>query len=232
MRKAVSEEKRVTELLRLLARHYPDARCTLDYRSPLELLVATVLSAQCTDERVNRVTKSLFKQYRSPQDYLKVPLRELEQNIRSTGFYHNKARAIQGFCRRISEGHHGKVPDTLEELVTLPGVGRKTASVVLGVVYGKAEGVVVDTHVKRLSRRLGLTWQSNPVKIEQDLMKIVPKPHWIRFAHQLIQHGRHVCDARKPKCATCFLNHLCPSANKIATRQDGCGWYVLKKAPY
>jgi endonuclease-3 len=205
-------KQRTHKLIRLLRRAYPDARCTLDHSNPLELLIATILSAQCTDERVNQVTSSLFRKYRGPEDYLRVPQSELETDIRSTGFYRNKARAIQGACKLISEQHGGRVPDNLEELLALPGVARKTANVVLGNAYGITSGIVVDTHVQRLSQRLGLTDQQQPEKIERDLTALVPRKDWIDFSHLLIAHGRQVCKARTPLCAECILERDCPSS--------------------
>lgn len=189
---------------------YPDAKCALHHRNPLELLVATILSAQCTDERVNQVTPALFGRYRTASDYANAPAGELEEMIRSTGFYRNKARALRACCRAIADRHGGNVPATMDELVALPGVGRKTANVVLGVAFGKAEGIVVDTHVARLARRLGLTRQTTPEKIEADLMKIVPRNDWIDFSHLLIWHGRKRCNARRPDCIQCEVANLCP----------------------
>jgi endonuclease-3 len=205
-------KQRTRKVIRLLRRAYPDAHCTLDHSNPLELLIATILSAQCTDERVNQVTSSLFRKYRGPEDYLRVPQSELETDIRSTGFYRNKARAIQGACKLISEQHGGRVPDNLEELLALPGVARKTANVVLGNAYGITSGIVVDTHVQRLSQRLGLTDQQQPEKIERDLTTLVPRKDWIDFSHLLIAHGRQVCKARTPLCAECLLERDCPSS--------------------
>ena len=207
------EKQRTRKIINLLRKEYPDAHCSLNYSTPLELLVATILSAQCTDERVNIVTADLFRKYRSCEDYLRVSQSELESDIRSTGFYRNKAKAIQGACRMISENHGGRVPDALEELTALPGVARKTANVVLGNAFGIASGVVVDTHVARLSERLGLTAQKQPEKIERDLMELVPKKDWIAFSHLLIYHGRNVCKARKPLCDECALERLCPSSS-------------------
>jgi endonuclease III len=182
--------------------------------NPLELLIATILSAQCTDERVNLVTKDLFQKYRTPEDYLKVPQAALEEDVRSTGFYRNKAKSIRGTCKMIQEKFGGSVPDTMEELLQLPGVARKTANVVLGVAYGKAEGIVVDTHVFRVSRRLGLTVSETPESIERDLMKIIPRERWILFSHQMILHGRTTCKARKPQCLVCNLGKVCESKDK------------------
>ncbi|HUA68953.1 MAG TPA: endonuclease III [Candidatus Saccharimonadales bacterium] len=193
-----------------LQKTYPDAHCELDHRSPLELLVATILSAQCTDKRVNIVTSGLFKKYRSATDYTNANLAELENDTRSTGFYKNKARNIKSACRDIVEKHGGQVPQTMEALIQLDGVGRKTANVVLGNAFGINVGVVVDTHVARLSHRLGLTRHRMPEKIEQDLMKLVPQKQWALFSHWLIWHGRRRCFARKPDCANCEVQKLCP----------------------
>lgn len=204
--------ERVAAILPILRRLYPDARCSLDHASPLELLVATILSAQCTDARVNMVTKGLFRKYRTAADYAAAPLEELERDIQSTGFYRNKAKSIQAMARALVERHAGRVPETMDELVRLAGVGRKTANVVLGNAFGKNEGVVVDTHVTRLSNRLGLTRHpADAVKIEQDLVQIVPQADWCDFSHLLIYHGRQVCDARKPRCGQCALLTYCPS---------------------
>jgi endonuclease-3 len=210
---APERRKRAGRIVRLLKKEYPDARCSLNYSNPLELLVATILSAQCTDERVNLVTAELFRKHRTAEDYARAPAAELERDIHSTGFFRNKARSIQGACRLIAEKYKGRVPDTMEELLELPGVARKTANVVLGNAYGVASGVVVDTHVARLSERLGLTREKTPEKIERDLTSLVPKPDWIIFPHLLIAHGRKVCKARGPLCGECVLAKLCPSAN-------------------
>ena len=204
---------RVAERLR---REYPDAHCSLDYRTPLELLVATILSAQCTDVRVNLVTPGLFSRYRSAQDFARAPLGKLEQEIKSTGFYRNKANSIQGCCQKLVDDYGGQVPQELDELVQLPGVGRKTANVVLGSGFGIASGVVVDTHVTRLARRLGLTTATDAVKIEQDLVQQLPKKEWIGFSHGLIWHGRQVCVARKPRCSDCVLSKICPRVGVTA----------------
>lgn len=202
--------RHAVKVARLLARAYPDACCSLEHRGPLQLLVATILSAQCTDERVNIVTRDLFRKYRSAADFARAPLAQLEQDIRSTGFYRNKARNIQACCRRLVEEFAGQVPQRLDDLVTLPGVGRKTANVVLGTAFGIASGVVVDTHVTRLARRMGLTRTSDAVKIEQDLMAQLPQSEWVAFSHRMIQHGRKICTARKPRCDECLLNKVCP----------------------
>lgn len=201
---------RVAKILQLLRRAYPEVKCALDHENPLQLLVATILSAQCTDERVNQVTPALFRRYRTAAEFANASPGELENLIRSTGFFRNKAKAIQGCCRAIAEQHGGRVPDTMDQLVKLDGIGRKTASVVLGVAYGKAEGIVVDTHVARLAQRMGLTRQRTPEKIEQALMPIVPQPDWIDFSHRLIWHGRKRCNARKPDCIQCEVRAFCP----------------------
>lgn len=207
-----AEKKRVRQIIRLLKKEYPDARCSLNHSNPLELLVATILSAQCTDERVNVVTADLFRKYRTWEDYASAPSTELERDIHSTGFFRNKAKAIQGACRRIGEEHGGRVPDSMEELLELPGVARKTANVVLGNSFGIASGVVVDTHVSRLAGRLGLSAEKTPEKIERDLAAVVPEADWIIFSHLLIAHGRKVCKARGPLCGECVVAKLCPSA--------------------
>jgi endonuclease-3 len=203
-------KKQAARVVRGLRRAYPDATCALEFSNALELLVAAVLSAQCTDKRVNEVTKVLFRKYRSAADYARAPLAELENGIKSTGFFRNKARNIQAFCQRIAQQYDGEVPRDMDALVELPGIGRKTANVVLGTAYGIASGVVVDTHVIRLSRRLGLTAEKDPQKIERDLMEQIPRKDWIDFSHRLIQHGRGTCTARKPKCDECPLGVLCP----------------------
>jgi endonuclease-3 len=207
-----ARQARVRKLLAILARAYPDADCALHHTNALELLVATILSAQSTDARVNLVTPSLFAKYRAAEDYASADPRVLEQEIHSTGFFRNKTKSIIGMAQALVERHHGEVPSTLEALVELPGVGRKTANVVLGTWFGQNDGVVVDTHVERLSQRLGLTREHNPVRIEQDLMALVPRPKWTWFSHVLIHHGRQVCLARRPKCEACVVSHLCPSA--------------------
>lgn len=210
---AIKEAKeRTLKIIRLLKGEYPDARCSLNHTSPLELLVATILSAQCTDERVNLVTASLFRKYAGAQAYASVAQSELEADIRSTGFFRNKAKAIQGACRMIIERYEGRVPRSLEELLELPGVARKTANVVLGNAYGISSGVVVDTHVARLTRRLELSAHEQPEKIERDLLELVPPKDWIIFSHLLIAHGRRVCKARTPLCAECVIEPLCPSS--------------------
>ncbi len=195
---------------KLLADEYPDAECALQFDSPLELLIATILSAQCTDVRVNLVTKDLFRRYRTAKDYARADLADLEQQIKSTGFFRNKAKNIQACCRAIAEQHGGEVPQDLEQLVKLPGVGRKTANVVLGTAFEIASGVVVDTHVGRLSLRMGLTKHKDAVKIEQDLMALLPAKEWVAFSHRMIHHGRRICIARRPKCDECRLQKICP----------------------
>ena len=213
MRETKSQKKERTEqLIKLLKRAHPDAHCALNHSNAFELLIATILSAQCTDERVNIVTADLFRKYRKPEDYLKVPETELQQDIRTTGFFRNKTRSIQGACKMLVEEFNGEVPKTMEELLRLPGVARKTANVVLGVAYGIAAGIVVDTHVTRLSRRLGLTKQMDAVKIENDLIELVPKKDWIIFSHLLIFLGRRICKARRPLCEECSVEKLCPSS--------------------
>ena len=209
---SASTEPRVRALIDRLKAAYPEAACALRHKNPFQLLVATILSAQCTDERVNKVTPALFARYPDPGAMKEAAVAELEALIRTTGFYHNKTKSLLGASRRLAEEFGGRVPSTMEELLTLPGVARKTANVVLGVGYGLAFGVVVDTHVYRLSRRLGLTRAKTPVEIEQDLMKIVPQEEWILLAHLLIHHGRQICVARKPRCAICPVRDLCPSA--------------------
>lgn len=206
--------ERIAEILQRLEAAYPNAECALHHRNAWELLVATILSAQCTDARVNMVTPELFRKFPTPQAMAEASLPAIEEEIRSTGFYHNKAKSISGAAKKIVGEFGGKVPKTMAELLTVPGAARKTANVVLGVAYRVAEGVVVDTHVLRISNRLGLTKQTDPKKVEQDLMKIIPKDHWIQFSHEMIHHGRQVCIARKPRCADCTLETLCHSKDK------------------
>lgn len=208
----VEEKQRTKKIISLLRKAYPNAKCSLNFSSPLELLIATILSAQCTDERVNIVTADLFRKYRKAEDYLKVPVTELEQDIRSTGFYRNKAKSIQGACKLIVEAYAGRVPQSFDDLLRLPGVARKTANVVMGNAFGIASGVVVDTHVSRITQLLRLTKNTTPEKIEQDLIERVPKKDWIDFSHLLIYHGRAVCIARRPQCDKCVLEKLCPSS--------------------
>ncbi len=208
------DPKRIEELLRRLRAAYPNAECALHHRNPWELLVATILSAQCTDARVNLVTPELFRKFPTPAAFAQASLPAIEEEIRSTGFYHNKAKSISGAAKKIVAEFGGKVPRTMAELLTIPGAARKTANVVLGVAFGKTEGVVVDTHVLRLSHRLGLTRAEDPKKVEQDLMQIIPKDRWIAFSHEMIHHGRQICIARKPRCAECPLETLCNAPDK------------------
>tara|TARA_B100000809_G_scaffold224384_1_gene234493 strand:+ start:594 stop:1238 length:645 start_codon:yes stop_codon:yes gene_type:complete len=203
-------KRHVSRVLRTLQRDYSDAECALHYETPVQLLVATILSAQCTDKRVNLVTKVLFRKYPTAAHLARVPLSRLEKDIQSTGFFRNKAKNIKACCQKLIEEYDGQVPKDLEELVQLPGVGRKTANVVLGTGFGLPTGVVVDTHVGRLSRRLGLTDQKDAVKCEYELMGQLPRKEWINFSHRMIHHGRQVCLARKPKCDTCGMNKFCP----------------------
>lgn len=206
-----ARRKRTQKINDILKQEYPEARTALKHTTPLQLLVSTILSAQCTDERVNQVTRTLFKTYKSVADFAGADLRQLEDDIRPAGFFRNKAKSIQGCCRGLLEKHDGKVPRTMEELVRLPGIGRKTANVVLGSAFGIAVGVVVDTHVARLAGRMELSTQKYPEKIEADLMKLMPREEWIDFSHRMIFHGRRVCMARKPRCADCPVGKLCPS---------------------
>ncbi len=204
--------KRIGPIIQALKRTYPDAKCALDHQDPLQLLVATILSAQCTDARVNMVTKELFAKYHTAEDYANANPEVLEQEIRSTGFFRNKTKSIIGMAQGLIARHGGSVPDTMDELVKLPGVGRKTANVVLGNAFGKNVGIVVDTHVTRLAHRMKLSSKKDPVKIEQDLIALVPQDDWTIFSHLLILHGRAICPARKPKCEICPVNALCPTA--------------------
>lgn len=206
----------IKKILALLKKQYPKVTGALNYKNPLELLISTILSAQCTDERINIVTKKLFSKYRKIKDYANANLKEFEKDIYSTGFYRNKARNIITACQIIIKKFKGTVPNNFDELLSLPGVARKTANCVMGNAFGIPSGVVVDTHVSRITQRLGLTKNTDPNKIEQDLIKIIPKNEWIMFSHRLIWHGRKVCDARKPKCEICNLNKLCPSAFKVS----------------
>ena len=212
---AAPAQARLPEILRLLRELHPDAQCALDFENPLQLLVATILSAQCTDERVNKVTPVLFARYPTAQALAEADREELEQIIHSTGFYRNKAKNVQEACRRIVTEYGGAVPSNMADLLSLAGVARKTANVVLGNCYAIADGIVVDTHVKRLSERLGLTTQTDPEKIERDLMAMTPQSDWIDLSHLLIFHGRRVCDARKPRCADCPISYLCPFAAAV-----------------
>ena len=210
-RKRATKKQRALEILVILKRLYPDATCSLTYETPVQLLVATILSAQCTDERVNKVTPELFAKFPDASALATADREELETLIRSTGFYRNKAKNIQGACQKIVEEFDSNVPKQMEKLLTLPGVARKTANVVLAHGFGINEGVTVDTHVKRLSQRLGLTEESDPIKIERDLMQLLPQIDWENFSIRIIYHGRAICNARKPKCNDCQLAHLCPS---------------------
>lgn len=209
---AADEKKRVSMIVRRLEKAYPDAECALHHRNPFELLVATILSAQCLDETVNKVTPALFARYPAPRDLAEAKREDVETLIRSTGFFHNKAKSIQGAARLLVDAFGGEVPQAMQDLLKLPGVARKTANVVRGVCFALADGVVVDTHVRRISQRLGLTNHEDPQKIEQDLMLLIPKAKWIAFSHQVIWHGRRICDAKRPKCGDCTLQQLCPAA--------------------
>ena len=204
-------KRRTTEIIKRLKKAYPDAHCALNHSSPFELLIATILSAQCTDERVNIVTATLFRKYRGPEDFVAVSQAELEKDIHSTGFFRNKSKNIKAASQRLLEVYGGEIPRSMEEMLTLGGVARKTANVVLGNAFGIASGVVVDTHVGRLSQRLGLTEQKTAEKIEEDLQTLVPQKEWVMFSHLLIFHGRQICNARKPKCLECVLSDTCPS---------------------
>lgn len=205
-----AKKARVKQIIAALKEEYPDAKCSLNHSNPFELSVATILSAQCTDKRVNIVTEDLFEKYQTPEDLAAADIKELEADIRSTGFFRNKAKNIKGFATEIVETYDGDVPETMTKLTKLPGVGRKTANVILGVAYG-VPGVVVDTHVKRISRLLGLTKETNPTKIESDLQELIPREYWVDWAHLIIDHGRAVCKARNPKCGECVLFEFCPS---------------------
>jgi endonuclease III len=213
-RESLEELKaRTREIIRRLKRAYPGAKCSLNHSNPFELLIATILSAQCTDERVNMVTADLFRKYAKPEDYVKVSPRELEKDIQSTGFFRNKTKSIQGTSKLLSEEYGGQVPHTMDELLELPGVARKTANVVLGNAFGIKAGVVVDTHVTRLSHRLNFTQEKTAEKIEQDLIESVPRKDWIIFPHLMIYHGRKICKARNPLCAECTIEKWCPSSS-------------------
>jgi endonuclease-3 len=211
---ATKKAERAGDIATLLKQMYPKAKCSLDFTNAFELLIATMLSAQSTDVRVNIVTKSLFRKYPDPQSFANASQVEMERDVKQTGFFRNKAKAVIAASKAIMEKHGGEVPQTMEELTALPGVGRKTANVVLGNAFKKNVGIVVDTHVARVSGRLGLTANSDPEKIEQDLMKLIPQKEWTVFSHRLIHHGRQICIARKPKCSECRLNELCPSAEE------------------
>jgi endonuclease III len=215
MESAAGRAARAKKIVRQLARMYPDARCALHFESPLELLIATVLSAQCTDKRVNMVTPALFRRYPTAKAYASARAHELERMIASTGFFRNKTKSIMAACQRIVDEHHGVVPGTMEELVKLPGVGRKTANVLLGNAFG-TPGLTVDTHMIRVNRRLGLTRHTDAVKIEEDLMKLVPQKEWTLYSHRIIHHGRTICQARKPACEDCGLARLCPKVGVLS----------------
>jgi endonuclease III len=209
-RSALPAKARIGAILERLYQRYPNAECALNHSNPLELLVATILSAQCTDARVNMTTPHLFAKYKTAGDYAAADPKVFEKEIQSTGFFRNKTKSVIGMAQAVEDRHAGQVPATMDELVRLPGVGRKTANVILGTWFRKNEGVVVDTHVARVSARLGLTRQTDPVKIEQDLMKLVPREHWTSYSHTIIHHGREICDARKPECEVCPVLELCP----------------------
>jgi endonuclease-3 len=204
--------ERAPEILKRLKKAYPEATVALRFSNPLELLIATILSAQCTDARVNQVTETLFQKYRKAEDYLKVPEAELAADIKPTGFFNQKTRSVRGTCRKLVEEFGGEVPDTMEELITLPGVARKTANVVLGSAFGKVEGIAVDTHVRRLSQRFGFSSSDDPVQVERDLMALFPKRQWTELTYRIIDHGRLTCVARKPRCGECPVEDLCPSS--------------------
>ena len=207
--------KKIKEILKILKSNYPEADCALNYSNPLQLLISTILSAQCTDKRVNQVTKTLFKKYNTATDYANANIKEFEQDIKSTGFYRNKAKNIIESCKVIEKKYNGKVPDTMGEILTFPGVARKTANIVLSNAYGVVVGIAVDTHVRRLSQRLGFSRNDNPDKIEQDLMELFPKKEWFKLNYLLIEHGRKICQAKKPLCPECPVKKTCPSAKKF-----------------
>jgi endonuclease-3 len=225
------QRRRIAQILRALDRAYPDAACALEHRNAFELLVATILSAQCTDERVNLVSRDLFRKHPGPAAFVALDPEVLEEEIRSTGFYRNKTKSVLGACRMILERFGGHVPDKMEDLLQLPGVARKTANVVLGVSFAKAEGVVVDTHVFRLSHRLELSEADTPEKVEADLMKAIPREKWIAFSHQMIHHGRRVCQARKPVCGECPLESVCRSDDKMLAAFPGASRKRIKGKP-
>lgn len=206
-----AKKERARKIASILKKEIPDAHCALHHKNPLELLIATILSAQCTDKRVNEVTKTLFQKYKTTKDYANASSKTFEQDIRPTGFYRNKTKSIIACCKELVVKHKGRVPKTIEELTQLPGIGRKTANVILGTAFGIA-GIVVDTHVKRIANRLALTHESEPDKIELDLVELIPKEEWTSFSHTLIWHGRQICFALKPNCPECKVNHLCPSS--------------------
>ncbi|MHB8513387.1 MAG: endonuclease III [Actinomycetota bacterium] len=213
------KRKRAALIRRRLRKEYPDARCALNFSNPLEILVATVLSAQCTDVKVNEVTATLFKKYTKPEDYLEAKPGELEQDIRQTGFFNQKAKSLRGLAAKLLQDFGGEVPRTMKEILTLPGVARKTGNVVLGNAYGVVEGIAVDTHVHRLSYRLGFSDEDDPVKVEQDLMELIPRKDWFPTTYLLIEHGRRVCFARNPQCSSCVLRELCPAARGLGTNR-------------
>lgn len=206
----LNKKKRVQKIINLFKKKYPQAHCALNFKNPLELLIATQLSAQCTDKRVNQVTKDLFKKYKTTKDYSKAPIQDLEKCVKSTGFFKNKARNIKKSCQKLEAQHQGQVPQDFEQLVELPGVGRKTAHVVMGNGFQKASGIVVDTHVRRLSNRMAFAFSQDVFKIEKLLEKLIPQKYWIVFSHWMIEHGRQICTARRPYCHLCFLSSLCP----------------------
>lgn len=210
----MNKKERITEILNILERLYPRAECSLDFKSPLQLLISTQLAAQCTDARVNIVTKDLYQKYKSAEDFANADIKELEEDIKSTGFYRNKAKNIIGCCKILVEKYNGNIPDNLDEMLKLPGVGRKTGNLVLYEVFG-IPGIVVDTHAKRLSNRIGLTQNEDPEKIEYDLQKVIPKDQWADFCHKLVFHGREVCKARKPECENCEISYLCDYYSKV-----------------
>ncbi len=210
----MNKKEKVIQIIDIFDKLYPQADCSLDYRTPLQLLISTQLAAQCTDARVNIVSKDLYAKYKTAEDFANANIKELEEDIKSTGFYRNKAKNIIGCCKILVEKYNGKVPDNMEEMLELPGVGRKTANLVLYEVYG-IQGVVVDTHAKRLSNRIGLTVNEDPEKIEYDLQKVIPKSNWADFCHKLVFHGREVCKARKPECENCRISHLCNYYSKV-----------------
>jgi len=214
-KKPCATKNHAAKVLRRLKADYPEAPCALNHKTPFQLLIATILSAQCTDARVNMVTKDLFRKYKKPADFASAPLRDIEKAVQSTGFFRNKAKNIKACSTQLLEKHNGKVPREIESLVGLAGVGRKTANVVLGTAFGLATGVVVDTHVGRLSRRLGLTEQKDAVKVERELMELLPKKEWIQFSHRMIHHGRAICSARKPLCDECSMQRFCPQVGVV-----------------
>jgi endonuclease-3 len=215
-----SAKDRIGEILEILYRDYSQSHTSLKFKKPLQIMVATILSAQCTDKRVNMITPSLFRKYQTPADFASAEQEELEEEIRSTGFFRNKAKNIINASKKIVEDFKGKVPDEMEDLITLPGVARKTANIVLSSAFKKAQGIAVDTHVSRLSQRLGLSMEKDPNKIERDLMKLVPREDWIDFNYMLVNHGRKICPARKPLCPQCEMKHLCPSAKDLYTESE------------